>query len=295
MDEQRIRIGLVGNDLGTSLSPDIHEREAKHQGLEGYTYELLDLEDKPEIAADLGGYINRKLEEGFTGFNVTHPYKQQVMRYLDGFSEAVDALGAVNTIVRTEDGKLIGENTDYTGFLAALKRNLPDAARDNVVLIGAGGAGSAVAKALADYGVKNLHIVDTDQNRREQLQQKISQQNVDVHVWEPSDLPNLVPTADGVVNATPIGMENTPGTPLDLGLIQPRHWVADVIYRPVETELLTYAAGLGCATLDGTQLLIEQATDGFRLLTGIEPDAQRMREELTTSLRALSSAKEGAQ
>ncbi|MFC0582815.1 shikimate dehydrogenase [Micrococcoides hystricis] len=285
MHQHRIRIGLIGNDLSTSLSPQIHEREAVHQGLDGYRYELLDLEDQPEVAKDLGAFIAAKLAAGYTGFNVTHPYKQVVMQHLDALSPAVEALGAVNTIVLREDGTLLGENTDYTGFLTALQRNMSDCPRERVVLIGAGGAGSAVARALADFGVGRLDIVDPDQDRREQLREKIAQTQTEAAAWEPTALPDLLAAADGVVNATPIGMENIPGTPLDLNLLEQRHWVGDVIYRPIETELLKHAASLGCRRLDGTQMLIEQAGDGFRLLTGVEPDVQRMRAELQQSLQ----------
>ncbi|MDD0856806.1 hypothetical protein NHF46_01275 [Arthrobacter alpinus] len=165
------RIGLIGDDLGTSLSPAIHQAEAAALGLGPYSYEAIDLAGIPE--PDLRELLARSLAEGFTGFNVTHPYKQAIMAHLDSLDPTATALGAVNTVVVGPHG-LTGHNTDHSGFLSGLRRTLPEDERhDAVVLFGAGGAGSAVAAALLDFGVRELRIIDTDSGRLGQLHETL--------------------------------------------------------------------------------------------------------------------------
>ncbi|MBV1777768.1 shikimate dehydrogenase [Paeniglutamicibacter sp. ABSL32-1] len=277
------RIGLIGNDLGSSLSPAIHEAEASALGLTGFSYEAIDLAGIPE--PNLGQVLATAITDGFTGFNVTHPHKQAIIPFLDAVAPDAAALGAVNTVV-VENGRTVGHNTDRTGFLAGLRRSLPEGTgHHTVVLFGAGGAGSAVASALLDHGVVRLRIIDTDQGRREDLRRLLvrslpdrSDRTIDVAGTDMAEA--WVGEAQGVVNATPIGMEHIPGTPFDVSWLTASHWVADVIYRPVVTELLAAAEVLGSPVVKGTAMLIEQAADTFLLVTGLSPERGRMREQL---------------
>jgi shikimate dehydrogenase len=277
------RIGLIGNDLGTSFSPAIHEAEAAALGLAAFVYEAIDLAGIPE--PNLGKVVATAIADGFTGFNVTHPHKQAVIPFLDAVAPDAAALGAVNTVV-IEDGRLVGHNTDRTGFQAGLRRSLPQGtAYQDVVLFGAGGAGSAVAAALLDHGVARLRIIDPDPGRREQLRalllQSLPECNSKVVEVAGTEMAEAwVGEAQGVVNATPIGMEHIPGTPFDVSWLTGAHWVAEVIYRPVVTELLAAASALGSPVVHGTAMLIEQAADTFELVTGVQPQRERMREHL---------------
>ena len=225
------------------------------------------------------------LADGFTGFNITHPHKQTVLPFLDSIAPDAAALGAVNTVV-LEDGRLVGHNTDRSGFLAGLRRMLPNGTEyGSVVLFGAGGAGSAVAAALLDFGVQDLRIIDPVPGRRDQLRELLHQSlpaggGTRIETGESDEAENWVRAADGVVNATPIGMEHIPGTPFDTAWLHPAHWVADVVYRPVMTQLLADAATLGCPVVNGTTMLIEQAADTFALVTGMQPGRDRMRAHL---------------
>ncbi|MGB9036744.1 MAG: shikimate dehydrogenase [Paeniglutamicibacter sp.] len=283
MSVRKHRVGLIGNDLGTSLSPEIHQAEAAALGLAGFSYEAIDLAGIPE--PDLGRVLATAIADGFTGFNITHPHKQAIIPFLDAVAPDAAALGAVNTVV-IENGRLVGHNTDRTGFLAGLRRSLPEStARQTVVLFGAGGAGSAVAAALLDYGVGRLRIIDTDHGRREQLHRLLvrslpegSAATVEIAGTDMAEA--WVGEAQGVVNATPIGMEHIPGTPFDLSWLTGSQWVADVIYRPVVTGLLAAAADLGSPVVHGTAMLVEQAADTFELVTGRSPRRERMRERL---------------
>lgn len=282
-NSQQLSLGLIGEHLDTSLSPAIHEAEAAALGLTGFSYQRLDTAQGPLKTP--GEMLANALEQGFSGFNVTHPWKQEIIADLDALAPEAKALGAVNTVVLTENGT-VGHNTDYSGFLSGLRRTLaPGTEASNVVLFGAGGAGSAVAQALIDFGATTLHIIDTDTGRRESLRElllaaRTDKPEISIIVGGPENAAAWILEADGVVNATPIGMEHLPGAPFEVSLLRGTQWVADVIYRPIETELLLAATAAGCQRVGGTTMLIEQAADTFVLLTGVEPDRERMRAHL---------------
>jgi shikimate dehydrogenase len=244
--------------------------------------DLDELDGPVERAAEL---IREATADGCTGFNVTHPCKQIVTGALDEVSANARRLGAVNAIV-VRDGRLTGHNTDHSGFLTALKRGLPGVPVGRIVLIGAGGAGSAVAYALAAAGCADLRIADADPARATAVCDLVTGAfpATRVAIVPANQIAPTLRSADGVVNATPIGMTGFPGTPFDTGALHSRLWVADVVYRPQRTELIDAASALGCPVLDGTQMLVAQAADSFALLTGIQPDRDRMRHHLTTLL-----------
>ncbi|MBE4738655.1 shikimate dehydrogenase [Streptomyces caniscabiei] len=269
-------VGLIGSGIGPSLSPALHEREADRQGLR-YVYRLIDIDDLgvgPEAVGDL---VRAARDLGFDGLNITHPCKQLVIEHLDGLAPQAAALGAVNTVV-FEDGRAVGHNTDVTGFAASFARGLPDAPLENVVQLGAGGAGAAVAHATLTLGAEHVTVVDALPDRAADLAASLDRHfgagRADAAA--PDALPALLGAADGVVHATPTGMAAHPGLPFAAELLRPGLWVAEVVYRPLETELLRAARGLGCATLDGGGMAVFQAADAFRLFTGREPDASRM-------------------
>lgn len=285
------RIGLIGRGIATSLSPDLHAREAAALGLREFRYELLDLDALDGDAdTDLGAFLRDHVARGFTGFNVTHPCKQSVIEGLDALADDARTLGAVNTVTVEADGRLVGHNTDGSGFVAALHRGLPDVALDRVVLVGTGGAGSAVAHALAASGVRRLTLVESDPARADAVRARLLSAHPALEVATSSDAAACLPDADGVVNATPVGMDGHPGVPFDTSALRSRHWVADIVYRPVRTALLEAATAAGCRTLPGTQMLVAQAVDTFALLTGMTPDADRMRTDLSVLLARRAAA-----
>ncbi|MCX5415737.1 shikimate dehydrogenase [Streptomyces sp. NBC_00059] len=269
------RIALVGADISGSLSPALHEREAAALGLD-YTYTLLDLDRLPP-----GWQLRDAVRQGVTGFNVTHPAKQSVLGQLDGLSPDARTLGAVNT-VSVADGRLVGHNTDHSGFLAGLRNGLPGARLGRVVVVGAGGAGSAVAYALAGAGAA-VEIADTDTGRTAALAARLTSAFPAgaITALTPDSVPAALVRADGIVNATPIGMTGHPGLPFGTGALTPRNWVADVVYRPLDTALLTAARAAGCQVLDGGAMLVAQAALTLALLTGAAPDAGRMQDHLS--------------
>ena len=270
-------VGLIGDGIISSLSPAMHETEARHHGLH-YLYRPIDLEVIGRPATDVGALMTAGRDLGFNAFNITHPCKQLVLEHLDEISPAAQALGAVNTVL-VHNGRFIGHNTDVSGFAAGFAAVLPGAAKDRVVQVGTGGAGAAVASALLSSGTRTLYLFDVDPARAAERATVMAERFPDqqVHAATAKELPDLIGTADGVVNATPVGMHHHPGAPFDTNLLQARQWVADVIYLPVDTELIVAARAQGCQVLDGGHMAVGQAVDAFRLITGLEPDRARMR------------------
>ncbi|MGW1744696.1 shikimate dehydrogenase [Streptomyces sp. NPDC002092] len=269
-------VGLIGSGIGPSLSPALHEREADRQGLR-CLYRLIDIDTlgvPPEAVGDL---VRAARDLGFDGLNITHPCKQLVIEHLDGLAPQAEALGAVNTVV-FEDGRAIGHNTDVTGFAASFARGLPDASLERVVQLGAGGAGAAVAHATLTLGAERVTVVDALADRAAELAASLNRHfGVGrAAAATPDQLAQLLTDADGIVHATPTGMAAHPGLPFAAELLHPGLWVAEVVYRPLETELLRAARAVGCATLDGGGMAVFQAADAFRLFTGREPDSGRM-------------------
>ncbi|MEW2572276.1 shikimate dehydrogenase [Streptomyces sp. NPDC047070] len=269
-------VGLIGAGIGPSLSPALHEREADRQGLR-YLYRLIDIDALGVAPEAVGDLVRAARDLGFDGLNITHPCKQLVIEHLDALSPQAEALGAVNTVV-FDGGRAIGHNTDVTGFAASFARGLPDARLERVVQLGAGGAGAAVAHALLTLGAGSVTVVDALPDRAGALAAQLNRQfgAGRVDAGGPERLSALLAGADGVVHATPMGMAAHPGLPFASELLRPGLWVAEVVYRPLETELLRVARGMGCAVLDGGGMAVFQAADAFRLFTGRDADASRM-------------------
>ncbi|WP_019072999.1 shikimate dehydrogenase [Streptomyces hokutonensis] len=285
-------IGLIGAGIGPSLSPALHEREADRQGLR-CLYRLIDIDVLgvgPEAVGDL---LRAARDLGFDGLNITHPCKQLVIGHLDGLAPQAEALGAVNTVVFGADGRAIGHNTDVTGFAASFARGLPDAPMERVVQLGAGGAGAAVAHATLTLGAERVTVVDALPARAVALADSLNRHfGAGRAVGAAPDLlPGLLADADGIVHATPTGMAAHPGLPFPAGLLHPGLWVAEVVYRPLETQLLRTARALGCATLDGGGMAVFQAADAFRLFTGREPDSARMLADIGELAGAVAAPK----
>jgi shikimate dehydrogenase len=270
-----VLVGLIGSGIQASRTPAMHEREGAAQGL-AYVYKIIDLDTLRLSAAALPELLTAARRFGFAGLNITHPCKQAVIPLLDDLSPDARALGAVNTVVFGRDGRAVGHNTDWSGFAEAFRRTLPDVARRRVLQFGAGGAGAAVAHALLTLGVDELSLVDTDRGRSERLAQDLCGRFGTGRARAADDTARAVRDADGIVNTTPLGMAKYPGMPLARELLRPQLWVADIVYFPLETELLANARAIGCRTMGGGGMAVFQAADAFRLFSGREPDPERM-------------------
>jgi len=272
-----VLVGLVGKGIQKSRSPAMHEAEGRRQKL-NYVYTLLDTDLMGPTPPALSEILRFAELFGYRGLNITYPYKQAVLDYLDELSENAEAVGSVNTVV-FRNGRKIGHNTDMWGFSESFRLNLANVSRDTVLLLGAGGAGSAVAYALLESGVGHLRISDIDMARAQALAASLAERYGTTRIALSDDLNSDAAIADGVVNTTPVGMVSLPGTPIAVELIRPQMWIADIIYFPLETEFLRAARLRGCPTMDGADMAIFQAAWAFEHFTGLSPDIDRMRAD----------------
>ncbi|MFN4309923.1 MAG: shikimate dehydrogenase [Ferrovibrio sp.] len=278
-----VLVGLIGRGIQQSRTPMMHEREAARLGLD-CAYILVDFDALRLPDAALPDILAAGAALGFQGFNVTHPFKQQILPHLDALSPEAAAIGAVNTVVYAGAGATTtGHNTDCWGFAESFRAGLSDVPLRQVVQFGAGGAGAAVAYALMQLGVERLEIVDTDPARAQALAAHMRrdwgervQAGAGTAETRESLLESLLGWTDGIVNTTPVGMAKYPGTPFPAALLRRHHWVAEIVYFPQETELLRAARALGCRTLAGTGMAIGQAVRAFELFTGRKSDMAAM-------------------
>jgi len=261
---QPILLGLIGSPIQSSAAPAIHEAAAQALGLRAH-YRLIDVAgaDRDTLRAMLDGV--RLL--GFSGVNVTFPYKEAVLPLLDALAPAAAAIGTVNTVV-VRDGKLTGHNTDSTGFAAAFRAVFGGPGDAPVALIGAGGVGRAIAFATAEVGVRELRLLDRDGAKAAALAERLAGR-VPVRICD--NVAQALDGAGGLINATPIGMLPNTESPVPPALIHAGLWVADAVYTPLWTPLLRTARERGARVMTGRELCIFQAVDAFRLFTGLEP------------------------
>lgn len=270
-------LGLIGENIAESLTPPMHEIEAKRQGIP-LVYRPLDPIAMGAAEPNWPRIVEQAISFGFDGLNVTHPAKQLVLPAIDGFDDDARLLGAVNTI-EVKDGRLIGRNTDHQGFSQALASIDVDPRVGEVIQIGAGGAGSAIAYALLKAGVPKLTIADIDPASADALISRLSVafDNERMRSISPAELPDAARNATGLVNSTPVGMTGvSDGSPIPLEAVHSDMWVGDAVYRPLRTTLVRAAAEIGCPTFGGARMVVGQAASAFTVFTGAEADADAM-------------------
>ena len=266
----------MGRGILQSRTPWMHEQEGDAQGLR-LVYSLFDFTDRGWSDDELPRLLDAAQHIGFAGLNVTFPFKQAVIALLDDLSDGARAVGAVNTIA-FRDGRRIGYNTDVTGFAEGFLAQMANEPRGVVVQLGCGGAGAATAHALlGTIGAGQVILADTDAARMQALHRHLAQIYGADRVRITADPAEAMDKADGLVNATPIGMDKFPGLPIAASAIEQRHWVADIVYFPLETALLAEARRKGCRMLNGGGMAVGQAADAFSIFTGLSADRLRMR------------------
>lgn len=270
--DRKLLLGLLGSPIKHSASPAMHEAAGRAVGLRCH-YQLIDIAgaDSTRLKVLLDGI--RWL--GFAGINVTYPYKEAVLPLLDAVAPAAQAIGAVNTIV-VEGERLVGHNTDATGFIRAHEQAIGPGADGPVALIGAGGVGKAIGFALTQRGVRDIRIFDRDGAKAATLAQALAAHIASVRVCDSAEA--ALAGAEGLVNGTPIGMLPDRGTPVPFDLLHAGLWVADAVYNPLWTPLLQAARAKGARVMTGRELAIWQGWDAFRLFTGTEPPVAAMSE-----------------
>jgi shikimate dehydrogenase len=274
MGADKLLCGLIGAGIQRSLTPAMQEEEARAQGLRLH-YQLIDLDKAGQGVEALPTLLSAAKTMAFAGLNITFPCKQAVIPLLDALSDEARAMGAVNTVV-FRDGRAVGHNTDGSGWRWGFERTLPGADLSRVVLLGAGGAGSAIAHSLCRMKTASLVIVDQDAARAAGLAAELNRQYGGNAASGSADAASALQGASGLVHATPTGMDKLPGLPLPAGLLRPDLWVSEIVYFPLETALLKTARALGCRVVDGGTMAVGQAVGAFELFTGRPADAARV-------------------
>jgi shikimate dehydrogenase len=259
-------VGLIGHKLKHSISPQFQQAAFDYLGLD-IRYELWDTEKD-----ELPGVVEGIRDFSKLGANVTIPYKEAVLPLLDKVDQIARRIGAVNTIVKKDD-KLVGYNTDASGFMKALEEEggfVPKGKR--AILLGAGGAARAVGFALVGAGVKSLVILNRTQDRGEALawDLKIADTEVIALLWKDGRTLKALGECDLLVNCTSVGMKDSTAegkSPIGVGLIPKRALVYDVVYNPIETPLIAAAKKAGARTLGGLSMLVYQGAAAFELWT----------------------------
>jgi shikimate dehydrogenase len=289
MTGRRVLVGLVGTNILHSLSPALHEDLFSAAGIRGH-YHLMDLDHLPGRRLEaLFGAIKAV---GFDGINVTFPFKQAIMPLLDEISAGAREIGAVNTVTISGNGRTIGYNTDLAGFRRSFEQGLGRLSIEGQIaaLVGAGGAGRAVGFALMELGASKVIVYDTDTARASALVADLMLRHGAARCGLADNLVDALAEAAGVVNATPVGMLGIPGNPVPATALRADHWVADIIYTPMETLLIKAARAKGARVLTGGGMCVHQAAEAFRQFTGLTPDIARMHRTFATALAARDAA-----
>jgi len=283
---KKLLTGLIGAPIAHSASPAMHERAAGALGLRGH-YQLIEVAGAD--AAGLAMMLEGVRRLGFAGVNVTFPYKEAVVPLLDELAPTAATMGAVNTVV-VKDGRLIGHNTDTTGFARAVTPLLAPAG-NAVAVIGTGGVGKAIAFALASLEVADLRIFDSEPARAEKLAALLAGHG---GARVTTSVEDALDGANGLVNGTPVGMLPNRDTPVPSTLLRENLWVADAVYSPLITPLLAAAKAKGARIMTGRELAIYQAADAFELFTGLAPSTEIMGEAFDEVMAARSPAYQSA-
>jgi hypothetical protein len=274
-------LGVIGAPVGHSLSPIIQNAALRAAGLD-YVYAAL-----PVRAGALSSAVCGLRDAGAAGFNVTIPFKTEIIPLMDELSEDARRIHAVNTVVIGADGKLVGHNTDVTGFLAGFEECGVSLAGKRAVLIGAGGAARAALWGLLRSGVSSVVIGVRNAAKGIALAADFAVDGVvTAAAFTDPAFTAALNTADMIVQTTPLGM--TPRTeempPVDLAALHPSAMVYDLIYTPAKTCFLRAAAAHGHVTINGETMLAAQGAEAFALWTGVRPDVALMKRVLREEL-----------
>lgn len=271
-----IRLGLIGVGIERSRAPELHRLAGQLCGI-AVTYDLMAL--KSELPGDFDAALAACRSHGYRGVNVTHPFKERAAQVVDEASEQVRRLGAVNTVRFGSGPGTQGFNTDYTGFKRAFRSRFSNRLPGTVAIVGSGGVGRAIAFGLTDLNAEALRLFDQDGPRSKSLATALrSYAGTRITLCKSAE--EAASGADGLVNATPIGMHRHPGTPISKVVMEGRSWAFDAVYTPVETGFLRDAMDAGLEVLSGYELFFYQGVDAFEIFSGLRVDEARLREAL---------------
>ncbi len=260
--------GVIGNPIAHSKSPRLHRHWLAKYGIAGDYVPLHVNKD------DLAEVLRALPKMGFVGANVTIPHKVAALEIADQVSDRATLIGAANTVIFHENGKIIADNTDGYGFLANLKQGAPDWRPDlgPAAVLGAGGAARAVIVSLLDAGVPEILLANRTRTKADVLRSEFGSR---VRVFEWVQAGNMIEAATTVVNTTSLGMVGSPELRVPLDGLQPGTVVTDLVYNPLRTHLLDEAEKAGCTVVDGLGMLLHQGVPGFERWFGVRPEVDQ--------------------
>jgi shikimate dehydrogenase len=260
--------GVIGNPIAHSKSPRLHRHWLAKYGIAGDYVPLHVNKD------DLAEVLRALPKMGFVGANVTIPHKVAALEIADQVSDRATLIGAANTLIFHENGKIIADNTDGYGFLANLKQGAPDWRPDlgPAAVLGAGGAARAVIVSLLDAGVPEILLANRTRTKADVLRSEFGSR---VRVFEWVQAGNMIDAATTVVNTTSLGMVGSPELRVPLDGLQPGTVVTDLVYNPLRTHLLDEAEKAGCTVVDGLGMLLHQGVPGFERWFGVRPEVDQ--------------------
>lgn len=265
MSEKIPLAGVIGAPIAHSKSPRLHNHWLKTLGLPGH-YVPLHIEH-----GNLHAALQMMPKMGFVGANVTIPHKETVLALADAVTDRAALIGAANTLIFREDGKIHADNTDGYGFIANLQQGAPNWRADAgpAAVLGAGGAARAVLASLLEAGVPEIHLANRTRTRSDALKAEFGTK-IQVHEWVNAG--DMLPEAALVVNTTSLGMQGQAELKVPLDGLLPEAVVTDLVYAPLRTPLLEAASARGCVTVDGLGMLLHQAVPGFERWFGQRPE-----------------------
>ena len=265
MDEARPRLAAVlGNPISHSKSPRMHNYWLKKNKLNGYYIPI-----KVELA-DFEQTIRKLMKMGFSGVNVTIPHKLLALKIADESSSTAQYIGAANTLTFTKENKIYADNTDAYGFINNIKFKYPDwtSTKGISVVLGAGGASRAVIAALLSEGSEKIIILNRTIEKAEALK-KDYDNKITVESWK--NINEVVAASSNIINTTSLGMNDETFVAINPKAIPEKALVSDLVYTPLETNLLKIAKDRGSRTVDGLGMLIHQGIPGFEAWFGQKP------------------------
>lgn len=270
-----LRLGLIGDNIAQSSAPDLHRLAGVQNGV-AVSYDRLVPKDRNQTFEQV---FEQCRNGGYSGINITYPYKERVVEDLRIDDPLVRAIGAANTVVFDPEGP-VGYNTDYSGFIAAYRAVRQDAPTGPVLMIGSGGVGRAIAFALAALGTRDLHLVDLHVAKAEALASSLRAAVPTMNITTGTDAKMDGTVASGLINCTPVGMVGKPGTPLSEANMAGASWAFDAVYTPTDTQFLTGAAAQGLATISGWELFFFQGVHAWARFAGLPLDEAQLRKNL---------------
>ena len=275
-----MKLGLIGKNIQSSQAPDIHKRLGNLFKIP-VNYQIFDLKENDKNY--FSDQVFRLKDRGFTGVNITFPFKEEVLKYADVINESSLMIKSSNTLIFKTD--IIAENTDYTGFLRSYEFHFGKIKPKKTLVLGGGGVGRSITFALGSLEVEHIYLYETDKVKGNILIQDLELFKINCTLIDYNQLKKIISEVQGIVNCTPLGHYDFPGCPLGEFMPSNDHWIFDAVYTPAKTTLLKKGEKAGAKIISGIDLFIFQALDAFLLFTpqridknGISKHIQFLRE-----------------